>query len=211
MSKSQQRPSNPEINFDVDGGGNRESISLETFESAVYSHPCIGDELAKNVIEFKYRELARICPEKLKRIGFADDDVERLPIDLVKDTPSQDLGFSLLPGWVLEFLDGYWIPFNPQYVVRFENQSEWSHDFVVAYETASGLIDVTETSAEPGATATVTCAPCWDMLSYAWSVWNPDDNVELSRTRTFTIDEINEQESVFKDCEDTWEVRISYE
>ena len=145
--------------------------------------------------------------KNLKSIGLAKSDIKKISIDL----PSDDLGFALLPKWILDFLDNYWIPFNPRYVVNFQNDSDFSHDFVVAYETKSGLIDVIQTTVGAWATGAVHCAPCFDMLQYAWSVWNPDDNVEVGRTRTYTVEEINEQESPVKACEDTWEVRIAYE
>ena len=206
MKKCLKRETPEKTNYMIKNNIKSRKIDLNRFEKAINSHPEITKDIAKRAIQFQYNKFRKIGIKNLKSIGFNKSDIKVLSIDL----PSHNLRFALLPRWIIDFLDNWWIPFNPIYVVNFQNDSDYSHDYVVAYETHSGLIDVIQTTVGPWSTGAVHCAPCWDMLGYAWSAWNPDDNVELIRTRTYSVEEINEAESIKKSCEDTWEVRIEY-
>jgi hypothetical protein len=204
------RKSSGILKFEIVQSTKSEKISLSRFEKMVLSHPKIGKELAKNVIEHQRIKLKKLGLEKLKKVGFSKEDIKNISqIDLT--LPSEDLGFALLPRWILDFLDNYWRPYNPRYVVVFENLSDFSHDFVLAYETESGLIDTKQTTIGAWSTGSITCAPCWDMLRYNWDVWNPEDNLNLGGPqRALTIAEINAMENPVVQCRDTWEVRIEY-
>ena len=207
MKQVPERKKSVTIKYEIKKCIDSKQICLTEFENIINSHPRTTEDLVKRAIKFQYQKLGRLGSDKLKNIGFSESDIEKILIDL----PYDDLGFALLPEWLLDFLNDYWTPLNPRYVVYFENDSNWSHDFVVAYETYSGLIYTVETTARPWGRAAIHCAPCWDMFRYAWSVWNPDDNTEIGRTPTYTVEEINAEESVYRPCEDIWEVRISYE
>lgn len=163
--------------------------------------------LAERARKYQHAQLRKIGADKLRGLGFRKEDIQLIS----DDDLTTELTWYLLPDWIREFLFEYWASYLPWYRVSFYNDSDWSHDFVVAYETGSGLINIAETSVGPRAVGTVTPAPCWDMVRYAWSAWNPDDNVEVIRAPTLTVEEINEQESVQRPCEDTWDVRITYQ
>lgn len=211
MKQSLIRKKPVESNYELTKSIRSDKFSLDEFENTINSHPKITEEIAKNAISFQYYKLRQLGAKKLESVGFTESDIEALFTNLPSDDlPSDVLEYALLPRWILDYIEKYWELFNPRYEVHFQNDSDWSHDYVVAYETHSGLIHVVETTVEPWATGEIHCAPCWDMLRYAWSVWNPDDNVELRRTPTFTVEEINNMESVYKACEDTWVVRITY-
>jgi hypothetical protein len=182
--------------------------SLSDFEQILKENPRIDEKLQQRVMEYQAHRLGALSERRLKTLGFDDDDVRRLKD--AKIDPEFDFSVFLLPKWIRDFLLEYWKSTQGSYKINFENQSGWSHEYVVAFETHSGLIDVVETLVAPWSIGFVTTAPCFDMRSYAWSAWNPDDNVEVTRTRTYTVDEINAAESIRRPCEDTWEVRITY-
>ena len=186
----------------------KKNISLSDFEQSLISDLGISEDLAKLAKHYQYQQLRRIGAKKLSQIGFSDADIKLLS----DDRPSRDLSdFVGMPTWLVDALTTYWRPFLPRYRVNFWNYSAWRHDYVVAYETTTGLIAIKTTSIDPASLGGVYLAPCWDVERYSWSCWNPGDNVELIRTRTYTVQEVNDNESVPKPCEDTWEVNIEYD
>ena len=115
--------------------------------------------------------------------------------------------FDMLPPWLVAALNKIWAIKLPAYKVDFENGTDEILDFVLAYETMSGIVLILQTRVTPGQIGLITCdCPCWDMKSYAWSVWGIDD-VELYRSKTFTPAEVNAEEKIkgtYKECHDSF-------
>lgn len=194
------------VEYGIKKNGKQKNASLSMFEKVVRTHPKINKELAEQIFKFQNQKFKKFPKEKLYFMGFDEKEVQKIDGEL----PEVDLGLYLFPRWIVEFLRDYWRVYDPIYVINFENNSIYSHDYIVSYETDSGLIDLKQTTAAAWSTGSIHCAPCWDMLRYAWAVWNPDDNVEILRVPQKTIEEINLGESPVKACVDTYAVRIDY-
>lgn len=191
----------------VASSGRREDRpTLARLKKRLYSIDGLNKDLAEQAWRYQAARLKELLPNDRARKLLDSDDVTLLQGDLAD--LRLDPSIVLLPRWLRDYLEDYWRPYLPLYRVDISNLSNWSHDFVVAYETASGLVTVVETTVGPWGSDFVTLAPCWDMESIAISVWNPDDNVEVLRTPTWTVEDI--ARSTGRDCSFAFEVEISY-
>ncbi len=174
-------------------------LTLAEIEKKIRAHEGVSSEHAATVMA--------ILKDRIKKIGA----IHLLSGDPPEDgeTPSSAPGLRLLPPWILALLDLLWVSLRYPYVVAFQNDTDLMLDFVLAYETGVGLIDVMQTTVFPWSTGEITCeCPCFDMVRYAFSVWTQDDE-ELGRTSNMTPEEVDAGERLhgtYRACRDSWRI-----
>lgn len=179
--------------------------TLKGFRESLQQLDGVSEELGEQAFRYQVSVLKELSQIDQVRDLLDNDDLTFLD----GESSPLDLQIILLPKWLRDYLRDYWQHLSVFYRVEVANLSKWSHDFVVAYMTKSGLVSVTQAQVGPWGREHVTLAPCSDMQSVAISVWNPDDNVELLRTPTWSVADIKKKTG--KDCSFIFEAKISYD